>query len=360
VKLGALREIFAPQIREVDEALAMYVNGLRDPMSHYDMVRYHLGFADGGSRLPSGKRLRPLFSLFIGRACGAPEPVIRKLMIAVEISHNASLVHDDIEDGDPIRWGRPTTWSVYGMNQAINVGDALIGMTYEVLMAIRDAGVPADTTLRVLEIFNRTHLRMAEGQHLDLLHEGRFDIGVDAYLDIISRKTAAACECAAHAAAVLAGQSPVVEDCYRRFGHAFGMLYQLCDDIRALWGEPEDTGKAALRDIALGKSTLPLIYGMELGTPALREALALRRALPAERRHSPAAPRRLPDSFLDRALFVRDELTKLGVDDLCRKHVVTHRDRAIAALRETKRNSEEHGLLETMTKLCAEMAGVRS
>lgn len=347
MKLGLVREFFGPQIDEVDAALGNYLNQSNDPPEHYSMVRYHFGFSESGKRLSSGKRMRAIFCLLIGGASGAPTAALRTLMLASEVMHGASLVHDDLEDGDATRWERPTVWSRYGTNQAVNVGDAMIGMTYELLLSLAETGVPLERVHRVIRIFNAAHLRMSEGQHLDLVHEGHPDTSVERYLDIIDRKTATACECPSRASAVLANAPPETEEAYARFGRAFGMLYQIVDDYAGVWGDPETTGKAELGDVVLRKASLPVLYGYKLGSTRLRELL-----------HPAAIPPGAPVSRLTReeALFVKEELTRLSVPTHCRDHVRQQRDAALAALRETANDSMETTMLETMVQLCAKMA----
>jgi geranylgeranyl diphosphate synthase type I len=351
VKLEALRTLLAPQILEVEDALVRYFERATDPPGHYGIIRYHLGYADevlrplNGKRLARGKRLRPILCMLIGRAIGVPHPALVRVMLAAELMHNASIVHDDIQDQEELRWGRATVWTQFGVGQAINVGDALIGYVYDLLLTLREDGVDLDRVLRVVQTFNRAHIRMAEGQHLDLANQGCIDITVPAYLDVISRKTAAACECIAHAAAILAERAPELEEAYREFGHAYGMLYQICDDLNSIWKSPGETGKQPLGDLVLRKATLPLLYGLTLGSPALREVL-LRPVDGAEA------------LSLDEAEFVQNELTRLEVDKTCKRHAIEYRDRAIEQLRSTRIESSEHKLLESMVMLTAQVAGV--
>lgn len=348
MKAGLLREFFSPQIDEVDAALGAYLNERSHPADHYSIIRYHFGFSEDGKRLASGKRMRAIFCLLIGRATGARAEPLRTLMMATELMHGASLVHDDLEDADPIRWGRATVWSKFGVNQAVNAGDAMIGMVYELLLRLARDDVPGAAVVRLLHIFNQTHLRMTEGQHLDLASEGRPDTAIETYLDIIARKTASACECPSRASAVLTNCSRDLEEAYASFGRAFGMLYQIVDDVVGTWGDPDTTGKVALADIALRKASLPVLYGYHLGSPRLRGLLA----------H--ARQQRSRDATFDpnEAIEIREELAARGVRERCQEHIVQHRDEALAGLRGTGSTSPEVKMLETMTLLCAEMGGV--
>lgn len=347
MKLGLVREFFAAQIGQVDEALGALLRERNDPAEHYGMIRYHFGFSEGGQRLPSGKRMRAIFCLLIGGATGAPPAALRTLMVATELMHGASLAHDDVEDGDLTRWDRSTLWSRFGANQAVNAGDAMIGLTYGRLLRLAGDGVPPATVLRVIEIYAQAHLRMAEGQHLDLACESRPDTTIATYLDIIARKTASACECPSRAAAVLAAKGGELEEACAAFGRSFGMLYQMVDDVAGVWGDPDSTGKAELADVALHKASLPVIVGLARGSPRLRALFAGPRAC-------------APSARLTReqALGIRDELTGLRVREECCTYMAKYRDEAIASLKATRSDGPEIGLLEMMTRLCAEMGGL--
>lgn len=360
MRLADLRKTFEPWIKEVDDALGAYLDTKTHPASHYGIIRYHLGFldeslaalreqfvphrgdAEGRRRqmLSRGKRMRPILCVLIGRAIGVPPSASTKMMLAVEIMHNASLVHDDIQDSSPLRWGRPTVWSRFGISQAINAGDTLIGMVYEILLSLRSEELPPAKVIEVLDVFNAVHLRMTEGQHLDILYEGRLDISVEEYLQMISCKTAAACECITHAAALMADSDAASVESYRQFGHDFGMLYQVCDDIRSIWSDPDDTGKVALGDVILRKSTLPLLYGVERGSSQLRELLM-------------QSVERAPRLTEREAREIRQELDALEIRRACQEHVITYRDRALEHLKATQILDAERALLETLTKMIA-------
>lgn len=341
----SLRESFAAEIDEIDAALAAYLDPLTDPVGHYGMLRYHLGFADErfhplpGGRQHGGKRVRAILCMLIGRAVGVGPGPIRQLMLASELLHSASLAHDDIQDAEPTRWGRPTLWSLCGTSQAINAGDALVGMTFDQLLKLREH-VPVELVLQVLDRYVAAYLRMSEGQHLDLVHQGRLDLGVSTYLDVISRKTASALECFCGATAILAKRSPELEKSYRHFGASFGMLYQVADDCRAVWGDPTETGKIASRDIVLRKMTLPVLFAVERGPAPLRERILQSRE---------AKP-----TFSDaEAAEIVEEMTAAGIDRLCTEVAFQHRDSALAALQSAPTSDEERMMLEKLVRMCA-------
>jgi geranylgeranyl pyrophosphate synthase len=198
--------------------------------------------------------------------------------------------------------------------------------------------------LRVVEIYVGAYLRMTEGQHLDLLHQGRLDLGIEPYLDVIARKSASAVESFAEAAALLGTAGADVRTAYRSFGRSFGILYQICDDIRAIWSTQADTGKKPLHDIVTRKTTLPLLLGMQRGSAKLHGLLVGGAGENCNFTGSDAA-------------FIAAELTALGVRDACLAHVVQYRDAALAELDRTGDASPEQQMLVAMVKLCAEAAG---
>lgn len=342
----SLHELFGEEIESFDQELRRFLEQRDDPQGHYGMVRYQLGFADEhfqstvGPRQERGKRVRPLLCTLIGRATGVRGDVTRTLMIAAELLHSASLVHDDIEDSEPLRWGRPTLWSVVGIPQAINVGDALVGLSFEALLRLREQGVSSELAYGVIARFVRAYSRMTEGQYLDLSFQGRLELGVDAYLDLIARKTGAALECFAGATSSLAESGEAVERAYGRFGAAFGVLYQIADDIRGIWGELEETGKYASRDIVLRKLTLPLLVGAKEGSPKLRERLLVSREAK-------------PTFTSEEAREISAELLSSGVDKVCAEIAMRYRDEALGALEATEMRSNERALLEAMVRKCA-------
>src|SRR5829696_2583232 len=145
------------------------------------MVRYHLGYAGrdlrplDGRSVDRGKRLRPAVALLAAGAAGGEPRAAAPLAAAVELLHNFTLVHDDIQDESPTRRHRPTVWSVWGIGQAINAGDALFAAAHLALYRLT-ATVAAEPTLRLIEAFDRTTIEIVEGQTLDLGFEGRPDV----------------------------------------------------------------------------------------------------------------------------------------------------------------------------------------
>ena len=161
-----------------------------------------------------GKRLRPRLCARVFSDCGGQGDV-GKVCEAVECFHKASLIHDDLQDGDTERYGRPAVWREYGIPVAVAVGDWLVAYGYSL---IADSGFAAAP--RMLGAASRAHLRLCEGQGDELLGRGE-------YVSICSRKTGEGFALAAELGALAAGADPTA---YRAWAAAYGTLYQMRDD----------------------------------------------------------------------------------------------------------------------------------
>jgi len=229
----------------------------------YGMIYYHLGWADADfnpASIPAGKRIRPMLCLLACEAAGGDPEAALPAAAAVELLHNFSLVHDDVEDGSELRRGRPTLWKVWGVPKAINAGDTLLSAAHSAFHRLRDRGVPADRQARAYLRFCQTCARLTHGQHLDLDFESRDGVTVDEYIDMIEGKTAALLAGAAAIGAIIAGSDD--DHRFAEFGLKLGLAFQIQDDLLGVWGDPEVTGKPAADDIARRKKSLPVLYGL--------------------------------------------------------------------------------------------------
>jgi len=225
------------------------------------MVRFHFGW---GLEQPgaAGKRVRPLLTLLTCQAAGGQWQPAVPAAASVELIHNFSLIHDDIEDRSQTRRGRPTLWVEWSLPQALNVGDAILILSQSATHRLRQAGVGDGVTLAVLHDLDEACLRLTVGQHLDLAFEQRPDVDVPAYLEMIAGKTSALLEAATGIGARLAGAPDRHIAAYRQFGHHLGMAFQIEDDILGIWGEPAKTGKPASDDLRARKKSLPILHGL--------------------------------------------------------------------------------------------------
>lgn len=232
---------------------------------HYAIMQYHMGWLDADLRpvrAPGGKRIRPLLCLLACAAVGGDPRSAVPAAAGLELLHNFSLIHDDIEDASPTRRHRPTAWSLFGMPQACNAGDGMFSLAHVAFHRLARHGLPAETILAALEKFDAMCVHLTEGQYLDMSFESRLDVAVEEYFAMIAGKTGALLAVAPELGALLGGASPETVAAYRRFGAALGRAFQLRDDILGIWGDEEVTGKSAASDILSKKKTLPVIYAL--------------------------------------------------------------------------------------------------
>ena len=238
----------------------------------YEMCRYHLGLDGSGS---TGKRMRPLLGLLAYASITGDHRRALPGAAAVELGHNFSLVHDDIEDDDRERRHRPTLWALHGIPQAINTGDMLFSLSRMALHRLTELGFSDSRVLRLMRLYDETCVALCEGQYIDIAtSESNEPISVELYFDMIGRKTAALIAGAIQAGAILATDDEDVIARYRAFGWALGLAFQLNDDLLGIWGAEQTTGKEP-SDIARRKNTLPLLYAFEQADAKDRERLAI-------------------------------------------------------------------------------------
>ena len=231
----------------------------------YEMLTYHMGWTgEGAGPEATGKRIRPLMLLLTVAACDTEWLRAMPAAAAVELVHNFSLVHDDIQDTSEKRRGRATTWKIWGMPLAINAGDALFVQSNQAIMDLREH-YPAETVVKAATVLHDTCLDLTRGQFLDMSYEKRNDVGVENYWPMIAGKTAALLSACCHIGSILGGVDEGKQDAYRSFGHALGMAFQVQDDILGIWGDEAITGKSAASDLLEGKKSLPVLHGLSKG-----------------------------------------------------------------------------------------------
>jgi len=252
----------------IEESLQRALSDRGVPL--YEMLRYHLGL-DGGSPV-QGKALRPTLCLLVCQALGGDWTKALPAAASIELVHNFSLIHDDIQDEDRERRHRPTIWSKWGVPQAINAGDAMFCLANLTLHDLRPLCGDA-LVVEVLDVLQEATREMIEGQYLDVSYENTPEISLDAYFDMIGRKTGALLRASVEIGALLAGTDATVRQRCRQFGEAIGRLFQIRDDMLGVWGESDTTGKPADSDIRRRKKSLPIVAALSYGSPEVREEL---------------------------------------------------------------------------------------
>jgi geranylgeranyl diphosphate synthase type II len=209
-----------------------------------------------------GKALRPALCVATSRAFGGSDADVVPVAVAIELLHNAFLVHDDIVDGSERRRGRPTLAAEYGLGLALNAGDALAVLSNQVLR--RHVGrMEAELAERVLSEFDAMALRTLEGQATELgwRRDGVDTLEPEDYLDLIMHKTCWYTTVHPLRVGALIGSAggadlrPMV-----RFGFHLGAAFQIQDDLLNLLGSEREYGKEIDGDLFEGKRTLPLIH----------------------------------------------------------------------------------------------------
>jgi geranylgeranyl diphosphate synthase, type I len=237
----------------------------------YEMLAYHLGI--DGSDGPRGKRIRPLLGVLAYQSLTGDYRAALPGAAALELGHNFSLVHDDIEDSDAERHHRPTLWAIWGVPLAINAGDALFALSRLAIYRLMD-GFGDHRVLELMKVYDETCLALCEGQYLDIAFERRVDVTVDAYMDMIGKKTAALIGGSVRAGAILATDDDTVADAYQEFGYALGMAFQMADDVKGTFWTSTESGKAEAGDVRKRKKTLPAVWALQHASEADRSRLA--------------------------------------------------------------------------------------
>jgi geranylgeranyl diphosphate synthase type I len=281
----------------------------------HEMLAFHMGWeTKHTSKGHAGKRIRPLISLLACASVGGNWRQAVPAAAALELLHNFSLVHDDIEDNSTTRRGRPTLWQRSGVPLALNAGDALFTIANLAALNLLQTYEPP-IVVTVLGILEQACLDLTKGQFLDLYNQEKGRLTMDGYWQMIGGKTAALLAACTQVGALLGGASPKKVYEYRKFGQLLGLAFQVEDDILGIWGEEKRTGKSAATDLQEGKLSLPVVYGI-----SRRGAFSkLWRDVPHRRRNAVRLRRLLErDGSLQYATRQADRLTRESVATLKR------------------------------------------
>lgn len=289
---------------------------------YYGMFQYHLGWVNTHfehTATHPGKRIRPLLCLLSCEAlCGNWRRAV-PAAAAIELAHNFSLIHDDIEDQSDERRGRAAVWKVWGLAQGLNAGDGMFVLARLALDRMLDAGYSLASCASISHVFDRATLALCYGQFLDLGFEARLDVTVDEYMQMIRGKTAALIAASTRIGAMLATEDETQIEAFAQFGENIGIAFQITDDILGIWGDPAVTGKSAATDILSKKKSLPALYGLNhpVHGTALREIY------------------RQPQLSESDVAHVLDRLDTAGARAFTEHHADHYRAAALAALDRT-------------------------
>ena len=265
-------------------------------------LQYHLGWTDrDGNPVETsafqGKALRPTLCMFACEALGGDLAHAVAAAAAIELIHNFSLIHDDIQDRDVERRHQPTVWSIWGEPRALVAGDAMQCLGDLSMLRGFRSGVSPGTSLRVSRTLTEGCLEMIEGQCLDLGFESRTSITTGEYLHMIACKTGALIRSAMEIGAALASDDPRVTSAFANFGNYLGRAFQVRDDYLGVWGNEVATGKSTDSDIRRRKKSLPTVFALDRASGGARQVL-----------HRIFAQQELDDSDVGRVMAIMDEL----------------------------------------------------
>ncbi|MFZ6030893.1 MAG: polyprenyl synthetase family protein [Chloroflexota bacterium] len=264
--LSRLTPIIVPAIEdELRRAIEVSQGPGLEGLCH--MLAYHMGWeGEAAGPKAQGKRVRPLLVILCAAASN-DTPFLQQTgwqkalpaAATVELIHNFSLIHDDIEDNSPLRRGRPTLWKKWNIAQAINTGDTLFTIAHLATLRLAETTTP-DVTLEAVRVVQQTCLHLTQGQYLDIEYATRSELQPSDYWPMVAGKTAALLACCTELGALIADSCRRTS--YREFGRLLGLAFQVQDDLLGIWGDAQATGKSTDSDLVEGKKSLPVLYGL--------------------------------------------------------------------------------------------------
>tara|TARA_B100000029_G_scaffold63942_1_gene57273 strand:+ start:862 stop:2577 length:1716 start_codon:yes stop_codon:yes gene_type:complete len=258
-----LMEAIALHREHVEKVIMKSLSKMKQERLHGAMT--HL-FSGGG------KRLRATLPRLVGEAVGDAHEGHYTLGASIEIIHNFTLVHDDLMDQDPIRRGLDAVHVAYDDSTAINAGDAMLAVAFEILAESPD--IDSDKLAFLVRAIGEMVRNVADGQQEDISFESRNEVSEDEYIEMITGKTSVMFETCAGTGSILAGASPEIVENMEKWGLNLGLCFQLMDDLIDITGDTQTLGKPAGSDIVQGKKTLIAIHALKCGKemPAFTKA----------------------------------------------------------------------------------------
>ena len=240
-----IKELQSYIIGEIDK-----LNWEIDPKNLYAPIKYVLSLG--------GKRIRPLSALMACELFSGDVQRALKPALALEVFHNFTLLHDDIMDRAEVRRGKPCVHVKWDDSTAILSGDAMLIKSYQLLEQCDPAILP-----QLLPLFSRTAAEVCEGQQYDMDFEGRVDVSVAEYIEMIRLKTAVLLAASLKVGAICGGAGELDAQALYEFGIGIGIAFQLKDDLLDVYGDTKDFGKEIGGDICCNKKTFLLISAMQ-------------------------------------------------------------------------------------------------
>jgi geranylgeranyl diphosphate synthase type I len=231
------------------------------PEEFKDIISYQMGWeSNQGATAAIGKRLRPLLLLLTCHALNGDWRKAVPAAAALELIHNFSLVHDDIQDQSLTRRGKETIWVRWGEAQAINMGDAILALAN---LEILTTNGSEEVVLSATNCLQKATFALTSGQYLDLAYEKTKSIRLTEYWKMVEGKTGALFSACFELGALLAGKRNNELERFALLGKQIGMAFQVQDDFLGIWGDDQETGKSSENDLVSRKKTYPILYALE-------------------------------------------------------------------------------------------------
>jgi len=314
--------------QKIEESLLSFFDKLpNDPLTN--IIRYHMGWLNRDFKKEDsykGKRLRPVLCSLVCKITGGRIEDSYPPGIALELTHNFSLVHDDIQDKDLFRRGRETVWSIWGIAQGINVGDAMISLAHK---AILDSRLDYYKKYRLIDILDTAIFRLCQGQFMDVSFEERQDVEIEEYLQMVQGKTCSMFEASVEMGIVVSEREDLAGQ-FVSIARNLGLGFQILDDILGLWGDPKVTGKPVGSDLRQNKKTYPIILGLK-ERPEAREVVLSK------------------DKTEKDIEYIIKLFESSGIIDLCKEKVASYLSKAREMIECLPLDKENIGLLMELT-----------
>lgn len=308
---------------DIEKAIAA-LDWKREPYGLYEPIEYTL--ASGG------KRLRPRLVLLAAEMFGGKEERVLPAALAIEVFHNFTLLHDDVMDKADIRRGRPTVHVRWNDNTAILSGDQMVIEAYTLLNR-----VPADRLSETLRLFNKMATEICEGQQYDMEFEGREQVSIEEYMQMIRLKTSVLLATALQIGAYVAGANAAQQKALYEYGINIGLAFQIQDDILDVYGDPRTFGKAIGGDICCNKKTYMLLTALQRADDETRAELE--QWLQTQ------------DKSDEKIQAVTDIYTRTGAREVCETVMQLHTHEALSQLNALPQNDATEQLRKLAEKL---------
>ena len=308
---------------DIEKAIAA-LDWKREPYGLYEPIEYTL--ASGG------KRLRPRLVLLAAEMFGGKEEKVLPAALAIEVFHNFTLLHDDVMDKADIRRGRPTVHVRWNDNTAILSGDQMVIEAYTLL-----SRVPADRLSETLRLFNKMATEICEGQQYDMEFEGREQVSIEEYMQMIRLKTSVLLATALQIGAYIAGANAAQQKALYEYGINIGLAFQIQDDILDVYGDPRTFVKAIGGDICCNKKTYMLLTALQRADDETRAELE--QWLQTQ------------DKSDEKIQAVTDIYTRTGAREVCETVMQLHTHEALSQLNALPQNDATEQLRKLAEKL---------